>query len=227
MRRTNDFVTESIKIGRIVRAISESSLGQLIFRDEDFPQGVRLRDFFTSQSLYAISGALNQRIEDVEFDIEVLQSLITSLSGFSISGGDLLTVIDDVEKNENDIETINTELDGFDTQFSNIESTLVGLSGSGENQVKVDNDGNLQRHPYSPIIGGKVELNTSQFIYEITDSNISDTSNPVCTILSPMSGSAIIPHYIYDITNGSFKIELSTVPPTTGYKMHWVSLEIT
>lgn len=58
MRRNNDFIAESIQIGKILRALSESNLGQLVFRDSDFPNGVRLKDFFTTQLLVDLSGSL-------------------------------------------------------------------------------------------------------------------------------------------------------------------------
>ena len=122
-----DFKSDSYQIGNLIRALTESVDGDLVFRDDIHPAGVRLRDL---------------------------------------------------------------------------------LSSIAEN----------------PVIGGQIALNTVDSVYSITDSNITSTSTPVCTLVPPVSGATIYGHSVYGVIDGSFKVELSESPAISGYNLNWMSL---
>jgi hypothetical protein len=71
-------------------------------------------------------------------------------------------------------------------------------------------------------IGGQIVINETDYVYVVSDSSIETSSIPVCTVVMPMSGELIIVPSIFDIQNGSFKVELSTTPDMTGYYLNWV-----
>jgi len=140
--------------------------------------------------------------------------------------GDMLTISDDAY---NSVEQINRDLlvNGVVTSetLQTSDVTIITLSGSQEEALKVDVSGNVQKTGYAPIIGGQIPLNIVDSVYSITDSNISLNSNPVCSIVPPLSGSTIYAHGVYGVSNGSFNVELSEAPAISGYYLNWMSLQ--
>lgn len=348
MPNSRDFQADSIQIGNLIRALRESANGDLVFRDEFFPDGVRLRDFLSQQSvetlISAISGNLQDQIDNLDLnyvtdtelnaisgaiqvlinnnttnittisgdltslqtqfnnldltyatdasvasissnlqsqitsndnDIDNLQAQINAISGSSsdflgltdtpssysgfdgylvaISGNNLFfkdpaTITTDTSAIESQIQTISADLNTLETHSLGItggiiqlderyvntsgdimsgDLTIQTLSGSNDRQLKVDSSGKLQQTGYAPIIGGKIQLNTIDDVYSVTDSNITTTTNPVCTLIAPISSVTIYAHNVVNIQNGSFEVVLSDVPAISGYYLNWMSLQYT
>jgi hypothetical protein len=213
MSNPQDFKAETLQVGNISRAIRESSDGDLIFKDDFVPEGVSLK-----------------RLVDNAGKIEDFETTINSLSGID----DISVLVDKVDTleirvddNDLNISDIQSNISNLNTSISSISGDYVkkesDLSGIGDSQLKVNSSGNIERHDYLPIIGGNIVLNTTDFMYQINDVNLKATSNPICTILAPMSGAAIYSHSIVERSNGSFKIELSGVPNISGYSLNWLS----
>ena len=101
MSNSKDFKADSYQVGDLQRALRSSIDGDLVFTDEFFPAGVRLRDFASSQIIYAVNEAtsaslqvqitankddislLDGRVTINEIDIEALKTSTQAISSFS------------------------------------------------------------------------------------------------------------------------------------------------
>jgi hypothetical protein len=154
-------------------------------------------------TLASISGQIITTTDDLQDQLDAIQGVsITVLQ--SISG--------DLQDQITNLDTITGEL------------TLSAMSGQ-PSILSVDNSGTIQPYAYAPFIGGKINLNDIDSLYTISDSNIKATSNPVCTMVAPISASTIYGINVFDITSGQFKVEISDIPAISGYTMNWMSLE--
>lgn len=69
---------------------------------------------------------------------------------------------------------------------------------------------------------GIIECDTSNKVYTVnTQQFIPNTSNPVVTLVIPNENSTIYSTAVTDVTPTSFKIVLSDIPETIGYKVNW------
>jgi len=112
-----------------------------------------------------------------------------------------------------------------DTMTGDLTLGNSAISGDNDTQVKMDPNGTLGRHNYAPIIGGTITLNTTDYLYTIINGNIKPTSNPICTIVSPISASTIYGISVYGVSTGTFNVELSDIPAISGYYLNWLSFE--
>jgi hypothetical protein len=180
----------------------------------------------------AVNGAttVQEAIALIDANLVSLQSQITSndaqLSGLIAISGDHEQRIQDLEDiTDLDDKYVDVTGDTMTGALSTPELTVVSLSGSQEEALKVDATGKIQKTGYAPLVGGQISLNVNEAVYSIINPNITTTSNPVCTIVPPVSGSAIYGHSVYGVTNGSFIVELSDTPAISGYYLNWMSLQ--
>jgi hypothetical protein len=177
-------------------------------------------DFITTSEVEGISSTLNGLIINLRSDVDSISGDLQILETYTngITGG--LTQLDDRFVNSSG----DTVAGALVVQGA---LTLSSYSSLGpDTQVKMDQNGTIKQHNYSPIIGGKITLNINEYLYNVTDPNIKSTSNPVCTIVAPLSASTIYGASVFGITNGSFNVELTDTPAISGYYLNWLSFEL-
>lgn len=102
--------------------------------------------------------------------------------------------------------------------FLELTDTPNSYSGS-EGSVVVVSGGQLG---FQNFLFGRTPLNTILRKYLIVDSRIKSTSTPSVSIILPAEDEEVINANIYNITNGSFRVELAGVPPVSGYELSWI-----
>jgi hypothetical protein len=193
-------------------------------------------------TLAAISAYILSEIEDISgfgsggnVDTTLLTSISANLQGQIWSNDtDIAGLSGSVFQLEQTVNTLIGDITGgatLDDRYVNVDGdtmtgdlTLASISGQ-EAMLKVDNAGTIQTHPYAPFIGGQLILNSTDSLYTITDSNIKATTNPVCTLIAPLSSSTIYALNVFDVTTGQFKVALSDIPAISGYTLNWMALE--
>jgi len=132
-----DFKADSIAIGNLVRTLTESVEGDLVFTDVKVPAGVRLIDL--------IGGDLFETInEQVQINVEDISDIFTLIEGLSAENADdvslalLAAISGDLQ---DQIDNINTEIDGLSGIFArlNFENTFTE-DNFFEQNVSIGND---------------------------------------------------------------------------------------
>jgi hypothetical protein len=138
LKKKNDFLAESIQIGNLLRAISETSDGDLILRDKFFPQGLRLKDI----GGYDVSLKINKVLGATENNFVVFDGT-GGIKDSSLNANDLVYTSDivslsgnvhqsqiDINQLQQDIQTLSfLSLTDTPTSFSNADGYILTVSG--------------------------------------------------------------------------------------------------
>jgi hypothetical protein len=232
----DQFKADVIQVGNLRRAISESSIGDLIFRDKFCPEGIALKDLCAilreerdfETLLRQISGQLQTQVTEISGDLSQLTTIVYGLSG------DLRTLEGEFEELRSNVVTISGDLqDQIDDLQEQIDA-ISGASGAAEFIELTDTPDTYVGNEFSvPVVsGGRLVFSrmlVGSFVpaitastYMVVNSLIPSSAVPLAQVSAPSEDDTLIVANTFGVQAGSFGIELSCMPPVTGYEVNWM-----